>query len=180
VNERCCCGACYDHHHRRGDTTPFTLAPTCNFYFPMTPRLYDSSVTLVDSLDHSELTLVKESIFCKFYDLTTFEKYFEGQERLQSVIEDIAVYAIGHKVMNEDCVFQTDQAKYICENTAPGRQTQPLVVNQCSHLHHKSFALRRPMEDYLKDMLFNLTTVPLRHRGREQRSMVDLWQSFCT
>jgi hypothetical protein len=93
-------------------------------------------------------------------------------------LQNTAICAIEHKVMKEDLVVRTDQVKYIYENTVSGSPLRRLIVDQCSNLHHESFALRRPIEDYPKDMLFDLVTVLLKRRSGETRSVVDLTQFF--
>jgi hypothetical protein len=93
-------------------------------------------------------------------------------------LQNMAICAIEHKVMKEDLVVRTDQVKYIYENTVSGSPLRRLIVDQCSNLHHESFALRRPIEDYPKEMLSDLVTVLLRRRSGETRSVVDLTQFF--
>ena len=92
-------------------------------------------------------------------------------------LQNMAICAIEQKVMKEDRVIRTDQVKYIYENTVIGSPLRSLIVDQCSYLHHESFALRRPVEDYPKEMLFDLVTVLLRRRA-DLQSIVDLTKFF--
>lgn len=61
-----------------------------------------------------------------------------------------ALFEVGVKV---DMFVRIDQVKYINEYTLLGSPLRRLIVDQCSHLRHTSFAGHRPLQDYSKEIL---------------------------
>jgi hypothetical protein len=80
--------------------------------------------------------------------------------------------------LRRDKFVRTDQVKYIYDNTIPGSPLRRLIVDQCSNLQHTSFVARRPVQDYPKEMLFDLVAVLLERRAGEVRPLVDMTRFY--